>query len=95
MGPNEGVRNEGFDRVFGSPRLSFGLFDRWWTMRRLLRDDDTESMRPVLRQFLPLVDRTGIILVDLWLDWVREEKEKRTGLGQASFRAGRIRRSVS
>ena len=70
------VSNDGdFERVFGSPRLSVALFDRWWTIRRLSRDDDTESMRPLLRQFLPHVDRTGNELVDLWLDWVRDHVE--------------------
>jgi hypothetical protein len=64
-----------FERVFGSPRLSEGLFDRWWTIRRLLLDDDTESMRPLLREFLPLVDRTGNELVDQWLDWLSDHAE--------------------
>ena len=65
-----------FERVFGSPRLSVGLFDRWWTIRRLLLDDDTESMRPLLRQVLPIVDRTGNRLVDQWLDWLRDDAER-------------------
>lgn len=70
------ANDEDFDRVFGSPCLSVGLFDRWWTIRRLMRDDDTESMRPLLRQFLPIVHRTGNKLVDQWLDWVRDHEEQ-------------------
>jgi hypothetical protein len=61
-----------FEAVFGSSRLSSALFDRWWTIRRLERDDDTESLRPLLKQFLPMVEPTGNELVDRWLEWVRE-----------------------
>jgi hypothetical protein len=64
---------ENFEAVFGSPRISVELFDHWWTIRRLLRDDDTESLRPLLKEFLPAVDRTGNELVDRWLEWVREQ----------------------
>ena len=61
-----------FEAVFGSPRISVNLFDRWWTIRRLMRDDDTASLRPLLKPFLDVVDPTGNALVDQWLEWVRE-----------------------
>jgi hypothetical protein len=61
-----------FEATFGSPRISVELFDRWWTIRRLLRDNDTASLRPLLKQVLSAVDRTGNERVDRWLEWVRE-----------------------
>lgn len=60
-----------FERVFGSPRLSAQLFDRWWTIRRLEQTDHAESLYPLLRQVLHLVDRTDNDLVNEWLESVR------------------------
>lgn len=54
--------------MFGSPRLSVALFDRWWTIRRLSHDDTARDLLPLLKQFLPAVDRTGNVLVDRWLE---------------------------
>jgi hypothetical protein len=60
-----------FEEVFGSHRFSAQLFDRWWTIRRLVPTDNAESLHPLLRKFLHLVDRTDNDLVNEWLEWIK------------------------
>ena len=60
------------EAVFGSSRISAALFDRWWTIRRLEIDDDTERLEPLLVKHLDRVQRTGNEVVDRWLDRTRD-----------------------
>jgi hypothetical protein len=69
-----------FERVFGSPRLSTDLFDRWWTIRRLEVTEDAESLYPMLRQFFHLVDQTDNNLVNEWLERVRADRADSDGV---------------
>jgi hypothetical protein len=61
----------GFETVLGAPHISIQLFDRWWTIRRLLLDGSTEELWPFLAQHMESVERTGNGLVDTWLEWVQ------------------------
>jgi hypothetical protein len=48
------------------------LFDRWWTIRRLEPTDNAESLNPLLREVLHLVERTDNDRVNEWLERVHE-----------------------
>ena len=65
----------GFESALGSPRISVGLFDRWWTLRLLPGSDSTESLLQFVAKHLDSVERTGNELVDSWLEWVRKQGE--------------------
>lgn len=67
-----------FARLFDTDRLSVGLFDRWWTVRRLedrpAQAEATESVEDYAEALMHLAHRvepTGYALVDTWLDAVR------------------------
>ncbi|HVK54640.1 MAG TPA: hypothetical protein VM532_06395 [Burkholderiales bacterium] len=60
-----------FEAIFDSSRFNAEVFDRWWTIRRLMVDESAEGLYPILRQFSHLVDRTENDRVNQWLDWVR------------------------
>jgi hypothetical protein len=62
----------GFEHVLGSSLISIDLFDRWWTIRRLMLDDSTKMLWPYLANNLDRVKRTGNTLVDAWLAWVKQ-----------------------
>ena len=59
------------EAVFGSPRINAGLFDRWWTLRKLHGPDDTtDGLQEFIVAHFSSVDRTGDEAIDRWLDWV-------------------------
>jgi hypothetical protein len=57
-------------RILESPRISVGLFDKWWVIRPFGIEDDTEGMLAYLRPLLGKVDPSGNPRVDGWLAWV-------------------------
>jgi hypothetical protein len=60
-----------FEAALGSPRISVSLFDQWRTIKRLEFDGSIDELLPFLAQHIGSTDRTGISVVDDWLDWVQ------------------------
>lgn len=61
-----------FEKIFESSRINTEVFDRWWTIRRLMVDEAAESLYPSIKQLYHLVDRTENDHVNEWLNWVYE-----------------------
>jgi hypothetical protein len=92
----------GFETALGSPRISLGLFDHWWTLRLLPGSHNTESLRQYVAKHLESVERTGNELVDSWLEWVRDHGGSNAAPSRPPeqqlfelWRRARVRRLVS
>lgn len=89
------VSDEGFAAVFGTDELTVELFNRWWSIRRLDIDNDTDWYMPLLAGCLRR-GKVGAVAnprVAERLAWVQRQTELCTAadaeLGRTPDRGGR------